>query len=107
MLEITDTAKAKIVKILEGENNPNVFLRAYIEGGGCNGFNYGFSIEENKDESDWEIDAGPFKVIVDAVSMQYLEGATIDFKKDLMSESFVIKNPQAKSTCGCGSSFAV
>lgn len=107
MIELTETAKNKIVKILEGENNPNVFLRAYIEGGGCSGFNYGFAVEETKDESDWEIDAGPFKVLVDPVSMQYLQGATIDFKKSLFDSSFVIKNPNAKNTCGCGSSFAV
>lgn len=107
MIELTDSAKAKIVKILEAESTPGLYLRTYIEGGGCSGFNYGFALEETKDESDWEFEAGPFKVLVDPVSMQYLEGAVIDFKKDLMSESFVIKNPKAKSTCGCGSSFAV
>ena len=107
MIELTENAKNKIIDVLNKENNPNVFLRAFIEGGGCSGFNYGFAIEESKEDSDWEFDAGPFKVLVDAVSMQYLEGATIDFKKDIMSESFVIQNPNAKSTCGCGSSFAV
>jgi len=107
MIEITENAKTKIATILSEEGKQPVFLRAYIEGGGCSGFNYGFAIEENKDESDWEFDAGPFKVIVDSVSMQYLEGATIDFKKSFFSESFVISNPNAKSTCGCGSSFAV
>lgn len=107
MIELTDSAKAKIVKILEAEENPNLFLRAYVEGGGCSGFNYGFMLEEEKSDSDWEFEAGPFKVLIDAVSMQYLDGAVIDFKKDLMSENFVIKNPNAKSTCGCGSSFSI
>ena len=107
MIELTESAKSKIVKIIEAEENPKLYLRAYVEGGGCSGFNYGFTLDEEKTDSDWEFEAGPFKVLVDAVSMQYLEGATIDFKKDLMSESFVIRNPNAKSTCGCGSSFAV
>jgi iron-sulfur cluster insertion protein len=107
MIEITENAKNKIVKILESEETANSYLRAYVEGGGCSGFNYGFAIDEEKADDDWEFDVGPFKVIVDAISMQYLDGAVIDFKKDLMSESFVIKNPNARSTCGCGSSFAV
>lgn len=107
MIELTDSAKDKIVDILSKEGNPNLYLRTFVEGGGCSGFNYGFAIEESKDESDWEFEAGSFKVLIDPVSMQYLDGAVIDFKKDLMSESFVIRNPNAKSTCGCGSSFAV
>lgn len=107
MIELTDSAKEKIVEILEAEGNAVLYLRTYVEGGGCSGLNYGFSLEETKEPSDWEFEAGPFKVLVDPVSMQYLDGAVIDFKKDLMSENFVIKNPQAKSTCGCGSSFAV
>ena len=107
MIEITENAKNKIIKILKKEDAANCYLRAYVEGGGCSGFNYGFAIEEVKESDDWEFDMDGFKILVDAVSMQYLEGATIDFKKSLMSESFVISNPNAKSTCGCGSSFAV
>lgn len=107
MIEITDNAKIKIADILSKEENPNLYLRTFVEGGGCSGFNYGFSLEESKDDSDWEFEEGPFKLLVDPVSMQYLDGAVIDFKKDLMSENFVIKNPNAKSTCGCGSSFAI
>jgi iron-sulfur cluster insertion protein len=107
MIELTDSAKDKITDILSKEENPNLYLRTFVEGGGCSGFNYGFSLDEEKTDGDWEFEAGSFKVLVDAVSMQYLEGATIDFKKDLMSESFVIRNPNAKSQCGCGSSFSI
>lgn len=107
MIELTESAKDKIAKIIQAEETPNLYLRAYVEGGGCSGFNYGFALEETKDDSDWEFEAGSFRLLVDPVSMQYLEGATIDYKKSLLSESFVIKNPNAKSSCGCGSSFAV
>ena len=80
------------------------YVRAFISGGGCAGFNYGFTLEEDKQEDDFVID----KLIVDAMSMQYFEGATIDYKTDKLSGSqFVISNPNAKTTCGCGSSFSV
>ena len=107
MIELTESAKSKIVKILEAEDNPNLYLRAYVEGGGCSGFNYGFMLDEEKSDSDWEFEAGAFKVLIDAVSMQYLDGAVIDFKKDLMSENFVIRNPNSKNQCGCGKSFSI
>ena len=78
-----------------------------MQGGGCSGFSYGFTLDEEQSEDDFVIDKNGLSVLVDSMSMQYLQGATIDFKEDLMGSSFVINNPNAQSTCGCGSSFSV
>lgn len=107
MIEITESAKNKIVDILAEENNPKVSLRTFVQGGGCSGFSYGFTLDEEKNEDDFEFPLDTFKVLVDAMSMQYLQGATIDYKEELMGSSFVIRNPNAQTTCGCGSSFSV
>jgi iron-sulfur cluster insertion protein len=107
MIQISDNAKTKIAEILAEEQNPNVFLRTFVQGGGCSGFQYGFTLDEEQTEEDFEIPLGTSKVIVDAMSMQYLQGSTIDFKDDISGSSFVIQNPNAQSTCGCGSSFSV
>jgi len=102
MLTLTPAASEQIKEILLDEQAP--YVRAFISGGGCSGFNYGFTIETEKSEDDFIID----QLIVDAMSMQYLEGATLDYKSDrLQGSQFVISNPNAKSTCGCGSSFSV
>jgi iron-sulfur cluster insertion protein len=106
MIELTESAKNKIAEIIRDEGNLNLNLRAYIEGGGCSGFNYGFALEETQQDDDFVIPAGDFKVLVDSISMEYLRGAKIDFKKSLLSSHFSISNPNAKSTCGCGSSFS-
>lgn len=107
MIEITDSAKARIIELIQEENNPKLNLRTFVQGGGCSGFSYGFTFDEDQAEDDWSIDIGNFKVLVDAMSMQYLEGAVIDFKDDLNGSSFTIKNPNATTTCGCGSSFSI
>ena len=107
MITISDSAQVKILDILAEENNPNVALRTFVQGGGCSGFSYGFTLDEEHNEDDFEIKIGDFKVLVDATSMQYLQGAVIDYKDELMGASFTIKNPQAVTTCGCGSSFGV
>jgi iron-sulfur cluster insertion protein len=107
MITITSAAKSKILDILAEENNPNISLRTFVQGGGCSGFNYGFTLDEVKNEDDFEVSLGEFKVLVDAMSMQYLQGASIDYKDELMRKEFVITNPNAKHTCGCGSSFTV
>ena len=107
MISITDTAKPKINDILFDEGKPNLMLRTFVQGGGCSGFQYGFTLEEVKNEDDFEIDTGSFKVVIDSMSMMYMEGATIDYKEELMSSTFVINNPNAQSSCGCGSSFSV
>lgn len=107
MITITESASIKIQDILAEENNPNVKLRMFVQGGGCSGFSYGFTLDEEKNEDDWEIPAGGSFVLVDSMSAMYCEGAEIDYEESLMGSSFKIKNPQAVSTCGCGSSFAV
>ena len=107
MIEITQSAKTKILDILAEENNPKMSLRTFVQGGGCSGFSYGFILYEAHNEDDFEIPLEHFKVLVDAMSMQYLQGAVIDYKEDLQGSTFSITNPNAKSTCGCGSSFGV
>jgi iron-sulfur cluster insertion protein len=104
---ITNDAFARINDLLAEENNPNLKLRAFVQGGGCSGMEYGFTFDEITNEDDFEIPLDEFKVLVDAMSMQYLSGAEIDYKEDLQGSSFSIKNPNATTTCGCGSSFGV
>jgi iron-sulfur cluster insertion protein len=107
MLTITESAKTRIIDILYGEGNPNLSLRSFVQGGGCSGFQYGFTLDEIQNEDDFVVDLGAFKVLVDSMSMMYMEGAEIDYKESLMSSEFIIKNPNAQSSCGCGSSFSV
>ena len=107
MITITDSAMVKIADILSEENNPKVKLRTFVQGGGCSGFSYGFTLDEEQNDDDFEIPVGTFKVLVDATSMQYLQGASIDYKEDLSGSQFSISNPNAETTCGCGSSFSV
>ncbi len=107
MMTITESAKVKILDLLLEEGNPNLSLRTFVQGGGCSGFSYGFTFDEVTNEDDFEIPLEKFKVLVDAMSMQYLQGASIDYKDDLSGSQFVITNPNAQSTCGCGSSFSV
>ena len=103
MITLTESAKTQIDEILMDDVSMK-YVRAFITGGGCSGFNYGFTLEVDKEEDDFVID----NLVVDAMSMQYFENATIDFTSDkLKGSQFVISNPNAKSTCGCGSSFSV
>jgi iron-sulfur cluster insertion protein len=107
VITITESAKSKIKDLLLEENNPSLSLRTFVQGGGCSGFSYGFTFDEITNEDDFEIPVDEFKVLIDAMSMQYLSGAEIDYKEDLLGSSFNIKNPNATTTCGCGSSFGV
>ena len=107
MITISDRAKEKIKDILYEESNPKIALRTFVQGGGCSGFSYGFTLDEEINEDDFEIPLDEFRVLVDSMSMQYLQGATIDYKEELMGSNFVINNPNATTTCGCGSSFGV
>lgn len=106
-ITITESAKDKIQDILAEENNPSLKLRMFVQGGGCSGFSYGFMLDEEQNEDDFEVSAGNSTLLVDAMSAQYIQGATVDYEETLMGSSFKIQNPQAVSTCGCGSSFSV
>jgi iron-sulfur cluster insertion protein len=102
MITITESAKQRIQDILAEENNPTLRVRAFVQGGGCSGMQYGFTLDENTDPNDdFEVSG----VLIDSMSMQYLTGAVIDYKDDLHGSNFTIDNPQAQTTCGCGSSF--
>lgn len=107
MIEITESAKSKIVELLNEENNPKLMLRTFVQGGGCSGFQYGFTFDEDQNEDDFEFEIDKYKMVVDSMSIQYMTGAVIDYKEDLNGSSFSIKNPNAQTTCGCGSSFSV
>ena len=102
MITVTPNAIAKIQDVLAEENNPKAKLRIFVQGGGCSGFQYGFTIDEEMSEDDFEVEG----ILIDAMSMQYLTGAEVDYKEQLMGSQFTIKNPNVTATCGCGSSFA-
>ena len=106
-MKLETGAVEKLRDILAEENNPNAMLRVFVQGGGCSGFSYGFTLDESQNEDDFDFVYDDVKVVVDAMSMQYLQDSAIDYKEDAMGASFVINNPQAVSTCGCGSSFSV
>lgn len=106
-LEFTDSAAAKVKQLMEEEENPNLMLRVFVTGGGCSGFQYGFSFDENVNDGDTEIEKGGVRLLIDPMSFQYLAGSEIDFVDDLQGARFVIRNPNAATTCGCGSSFGV
>jgi iron-sulfur cluster insertion protein len=105
MLTVTEAAQTKITDILLEENNPAMRLRMFVQGGGCSGMSYGFTLDEVQNEDDFEIPLHSSSVLVDAMSMQYVNGAEIDYKDDLSGSQFIINNPNAQTTCGCGSSF--
>jgi len=107
MMKLDTSAVSKLKDILAEENNPNAKLRVFVQGGGCSGFQYGFTLDEAKNEDDFDFAYDNVTVLVDAMSMQYLQNANIRWDESDMGSSFVIDNPQAQSTCGCGSSFSV
>lgn len=107
MITISDSAVRKIKTII-AEEDPSLKLRVFVQGGGCSGFQYGFSLEELPPaDDDFTFEKDGVGVIIDSMSMQYMSEAEIDYKEDMMGASFTIKNPNAKATCGCGSSFTV
>jgi iron-sulfur cluster insertion protein len=103
----TDAAAVKVKQLIKQENNPNLKLRIYVTGGGCSGFQYGFSFDEAVNEGDIVVDNAGVSLIIDPMSYQYLIGAEVDYKEGLEGAQFVIHNPNATTTCGCGSSFSV
>lgn len=100
-------AVTKIKELLAEENNPNLKLRMFVQGGGCSGFQYGFTFDEEQNEDDFDLEFDGVHLLVDSMSSQYLQGAEIDYTESLSGSQFSIKNPQATTTCGCGSSFSV
>ena len=106
MITITESAVEKIRDIIAEENNPSLKLRVFVQGGGCSGFSYGFTLDDTQAEDDWDLDVDGIHVLVDSMSGGYLQGAEIDYKDDVMGAAFSIKNPNAQTTCGCGSSFS-
>lgn len=104
-LNFTASAAQKVRDLIAEENNPALKLRVYIQGGGCSGFQYGFSFEEAAEEDDVAIERDGVTLLCDPLSLQYLGGAEIDYSESLQGAQFVIRNPNAKTTCGCGSSF--
>jgi iron-sulfur cluster insertion protein len=103
----TDSAAQKVAQLIEEEGNPDLKLRVFVQGGGCSGFQYGFTFDEIVNEDDTTMEKNGVQLLIDSMSYQYLVGAEIDYKDDLEGAQFVIKNPSATSTCGCGSSFSV
>jgi iron-sulfur cluster insertion protein len=103
----TDAAAHKVGELIEEEDNQELKLRVFISGGGCSGFQYGFTFDENIEEGDSQVENQGVTLVIDPMSVQYLMGAEIDYKEDLQGAQFIIRNPNASTTCGCGSSFSV
>jgi len=106
-LVFTDSAAQKVRQLIDEEGNPSLKLRVFVQGGGCSGFQYGFTFDEETNDDDTVMEKNGVTLLIDAMSYQYLTGAEIDYKEDLEGAQFVIKNPNATTTCGCGSSFSV
>jgi iron-sulfur cluster insertion protein len=105
-LTFTDAAARKVGALIAGEGNPNLMLRVYVQGGGCSGLQYGFEFDEQVQDGDTCVENQGVKLLVDPMSFQYLGGAEIDYREGLEGAQFVIRNPNAQTTCGCGSSFS-
>jgi iron-sulfur cluster insertion protein len=103
----TDAAALKVHELIQEEDNPDLMLRVFISGGGCSGFQYGFTFDEKTEDGDSSVENQGVTLVVDPMSVQYLMGAEIDYKEDLQGAQFIIRNPNAATTCGCGSSFSV
>jgi len=107
LMQFTASAARKVRELILADGNPELKLRVYITGGGCSGFQYGFTFDEKADEDDIRVDRDGVELLVDPLSFQYLEGAEVDYSESLQGARFVIRNPNATTTCGCGSSFGV
>lgn len=105
-INFTDSAANKVAELIAEEGNPELKLRVFVQGGGCSGFQYGFTFDETVNDDDTTMVKNGVKLLIDSMSYQYLVGAEIDYKEDLDGAQFVIKNPNVTTTCGCGSSFA-
>ena len=106
MIDLQESAVTKLKDLITEEGNPDLKLRIFVQGGGCSGFQYGFTFDELKNEDDFDLEFDGVGLLVDSMSAQYLQGAKIKYTEDAMGASFSIDNPQAQTTCGCGSSFS-
>ncbi|TYL47085.1 iron-sulfur cluster insertion protein ErpA [Marinomonas sp. IMCC 4694] len=106
-IEFTDAAAAKLQSLIVEEENDRLMLRVYVTGGGCSGFQYGFTFDEEHQEDDTEVQRNGVTLVVDPLSFQYLVGSEVDYKENLEGSRFVVQNPNATSTCGCGASFSI
>ncbi|MEI7867431.1 MAG: iron-sulfur cluster insertion protein ErpA [Candidatus Methylumidiphilus sp.] len=102
----TESAASKVGELIAEEGNEELMLRVYVQGGGCSGFQYGFTFDESVNDDDTQVEKNGVKVLIDSMSIQYLSGAEIDYREDASGAQFVIRNPNATTTCGCGSSFS-
>jgi iron-sulfur cluster insertion protein len=105
-MDIAESAVSRLRELRAEENNPDLKFRVFVQGGGCSGMSYGFTFDEEQNDDDFDFQFEDLTVLVDSMSMEYLRDARIDFREDTMGASFVIDNPQAQTTCGCGSSFS-
>jgi len=105
-MNLTESSINKLRELIAEENNPNIMLRVFVQGGGCSGMSYGFTFDDTQNEDDFDFEYGDVRVLVDSMSFGYLQGAEINWREDAMGASFVIDNPNAQTTCGCGSSFS-
>ena len=103
----SDSAASRVAQLIKEEKNPALRLRVYITGGGCSGFSYGFAFDENLKEGDSGVSKQGVELVIDPMSYQYLMGSTVDYLEDLQGARFIVSNPNAKTTCGCGSSFSI
>ncbi|MFM2477582.1 iron-sulfur cluster insertion protein ErpA [Celerinatantimonas sp. MCCC 1A17872] len=106
-IQFTDAAAAKVKALISEEENPNLKLRVYVTGGGCSGFSYGFTFDEKVNEGDTKVDNDGVSMVVDSMSLQFLVGGIVDYTEGLEGSRFLVNNPNAKTTCGCGSSFSI
>ena len=106
-MTFTDSAASKVRELIEAEQNPELKLRVYVTGGGCSGFQYGFDFDETSQEDDTVIENDGVKMVIDPMSYPYLVGSTVDYQEGLQGSQFIVQNPNATTTCGCGSSFTV
>ena len=107
MIELNESAVTKLKQLFEEEGNPDLKLRVFVQGGGCSGMQYGFTFDQEQNEDDFDVSVNGVTLLVDSMSAQYLQGAKIKYTEDAMGASFSIDNPQAQTTCGCGSSFSI
>lgn len=106
-ITLTESCVTKLTELLIEENNPDLKLRIFVNGGGCSGFTYGFTFDEDQNDDDFLVESGSVRMLIDEISYQYLVGASIDYVESLQGSQFSIKNPNATTTCGCGSSFSI